>query len=215
MKVILVNGSPHEHGCTYTALSEVKNTLEQEGIGAELFWIGIKPLAGCIACKKCVTLKKCVFNDCVNEFLEVAKNFDGYVFGSPVHWASASGAITSFMDRVFYAGMNSGSDVFYLKPAAAVVSARRAGTTATFDQLNKYFTLVQMPIISSQYWNMVHGAHAEDVQHDKEGLQTMRTLARNMAYFLKCRELAQKNGIPLPKREGITFTNFIRNGDHA
>ena len=106
--------------------------------------------------------------------------------------------------------MNSGSDVFYLKPAAAVVSARRAGTTATFDQLNKYFTLVQMPIISSQYWNMVHGAHAEDVQHDKEGLQTMRTLARNMAYHLKCREAAQKAGIPLPKRENITFTNFVR-----
>ena len=210
MNVILVNGSPHEHGCTYTALSEVKNTLEQEGIGTEIFWIGIKPLAGCIACKKCVTLKKCVFHDRVNEFLEIAGNFDGYVFGTPVHWAAAGGAITAFMDRVFYAGMNSGNDVFYLKPAAAVVSARRAGTTATFDQLNKYFTLVQMPIISSQYWNMVHGAHAEDVQHDKEGLQTMRTLARNMAYHLKCREAAQKAGIPLPKRENITFTNFVR-----
>ena len=210
MNVILVNGSPHEHGCTYTALSEVKNTLEQEGIGTEIFWIGIKPLAGCIACKKCVILKKCVFHDRVNEFLEIAGNFDGYVFGTPVHWAAAGGAITAFMDRVFYAGMNSGNDVFYLKPAAAVVSARRAGTTATFDQLNKYFTLVQMPIISSQYWNMVHGAHAEDVQHDKEGLQTMRTLARNMAYHLKCREAAQKAGLPLPKRENITFTNFVR-----
>ncbi len=210
MKVLLVNGSPHEHGCTHAALTEVKNTLEQEGIGAELFWIGTKPLAGCIACKKCVTLKKCVFNDKVNEFLEMAPGFDGYVFGTPVHWAAAGGAITSFMDRAFYAGMNSASDVFYLKPAAAVVSARRAGTTSTFDQLNKYFTLVQMPIISSQYWNMVHGACAEEVQQDLEGLQTMRTLARNMAYFLKCRELATKSGLPLPKREKQVLTNFVR-----
>ena len=210
MKVILVNGSPHEHGCTYTALSEVKNTLEQEGIGAELFWIGIKPLAGCIACKKCVTLKKCVFNDRVNEFLEVAENFDGYVFGTPVHWAAAGGAITSFMDRVFYAGMNSGSDVFYLKPAAAVVSARRAGTTATFDQLNKYFTLVQMPIISSQYWNMVHGSKPEDVLKDEEGMQTMRTLGNNMTWLLKCIDAGKKSGIKEPINEKIIMTNFIR-----
>lgn len=210
MKVMLVNGSPHEHGCTYTALSEVQNTLEQEGIGTELFWIGTRPLAGCIACKKCVTLKRCVFNDRVNEFLEAAPEFDGYVFGTPVHWAAAGGAITSFMDRAFYAGMNSGSGVFYLKPAACVVSARRAGTTSTFDQLNKYFSLVQMPIISSQYWNMVHGACAEEVRQDLEGLQTMRTLARNMAYFLKCRELAQKSGLPLPQREKQVLTNFVR-----
>lgn len=210
MKVMLVNGSPHEHGCTYTALSEVQNTLEKEGIGTELFWIGTRPLAGCIACKKCVTLKRCVFNDRVNEFLEAAPEYGGYVFGTPVHWAAAGGAITSFMDRAFYAGMNSGNDVFYLKPAACVVSARRAGTTSTFDQLNKYFSLVQMPIISSQYWNMVHGACAEEVRQDLEGLQTMRTLARNMAYFLKCRELAQKSGLPLPQREKQVLTNFIR-----
>lgn len=211
MNVLLVNGSPHEHGCTYTALSEVKNTFEQEGIGTELFWIGIKPIAGCIACKKCVALGKCVFHDKVNEFLEKAGDFDGYVFGSPVHWASAGGAITAFMDRAFYAGMNGGHDVFYLKPAAAVVSARRAGTTATFDQLNKYFTLMQMPVVSSQYWNMVHGANPEEVRRDAEGMQTMRTLARNMTYFLRCKEAGQKIGIRLPQREVMTFTNFIRN----
>lgn len=210
MNVLLVNGSPHEHGCTYTALSEVKNTLEQEGIGTALFWIGTKPIAGCMACKKCVTLGKCVFNDRVNEFLEIAGNFDGYVFGSPVHWASAGGAVTSFMDRAFYAGMNGGHDLFYLKPAAAVVSARRAGTTATFEQLNKYFGLLEMPVISSQYWNLVHGMNADEVRQDIEGMQTMRTLARNMAYFLKCREAGRKSGVPLPKREPITFTNFIR-----
>lgn len=210
MNVILVNGSPHEHGCTYTALSEVKNTLEQEGIGTEIFWIGTKPLAGCIACMKCSTLKRCVFNDRVNDFLAIAANFDGYIFGSPVHWAAAGGAITSFMDRAFYAGGHSGKDLFYLKPAAVVVSARRAGTTATFDQLNKYFGLLQMPVISSQYWNLVHGMTPDEVRQDMEGMQTMRTLARNMAYHLKCREAAQKAGVPLPKRESIIFTNFIR-----
>lgn len=210
MNVILVNGSPHEHGCTYTALSEVKNTLEQEGIGTEIFWIGTKPLAGCIACMKCSTLKRCVFNDRVNDFLAIAADFDGYIFGSPVHWAAAGGAITSFMDRAFYAGGHSGKDLFYLKPAAVVVSARRAGTTATFDQLNKYFGLLQMPVISSQYWNLVHGMTPDEVRQDMEGMQTMHTLARNMAYHLKCREAAQKAGVPLPKRESIIFTNFIR-----
>ena len=210
MKVMLINGSPHEHGCTYTALSEIKVTLEQEGVDADFFWTGLKPLAGCMACKKCVTLGKCVFNDKVNEFLDLAENFDGYIFGSPVHWAAAGGAITSFMDRAFYAAMNGGRDIFYLKPAAAVVSARRAGTTATFDQLNKYFALMQMPIVSSQYWNMVHGANPEDVRQDSEGLQTMRTLARNMAYMLKCREAGRRAGIELPKREPAIFTNFIR-----
>ena len=153
---------------------------------------------------------KCVFSDRVNDFLEIAGDFDGYIFGSPVHWAGAGGAITSFMDRVFYAGMNSGRNLFYLKPAAAVVSARRAGTTATFDQLNKYFTLLQMPVIASQYWNMVHGTCPEEVRQDAEGLQTMRTLARNMAYFLKCREAGNRAGVPLPDREAQIFTNFIR-----
>ena len=210
MKVILVNGSPHEKGCAYTALNEVSETLNLEGIDTEIFQIGTKPLSGCIACKSCVETGHCVFDDKVNEFLEIAGKFDGFVFGSPVHYAAASGAITSFMDRVFYADLCSGKQSFYLKPAAAVVSARRAGTTATFDQLNKYFSLMEMPIISSQYWNMVHGQTPEDVKKDIEGLQIMRTLGRNMAFFLKCKEAGIKAGVALPEREKTTFTNFIR-----
>jgi multimeric flavodoxin WrbA len=210
MKVLLVNGSPHEKGCTYTALTEVADTLRKEEIGAELFWIGNKPLAGCIACKTCVEKKKCVFNDSVNQFLDIASDYDGFIFGTPVHWAAASGAITSFLDRAFYADLCGGRKSFYLKPAAAVISARRAGTTATYDQINKYFGLLQMPIVSSQYWNMVHGAKPEEVKKDLEGLQTMRTLARNMAFFLKCKEAGLKAEIPLPVTEETIFTNFIR-----
>lgn len=210
MKVLLVNGSPHGKGCTYTALNEVAETLNKEGIDTEIFQIGTKPLAGCIACKSCVKTGHCIFNDKVNEFLSIAGNFDGYIFGSPVHFAAAGGAITSFMDRLFYVDLCSGKQSFYLKPAAAVISARRAGTTATFDQLNKYFTLMEMPIVSSQYWNMVHGQTPEDVKKDIEGLQIMRTLGRNMAFFLKCKEAGIKAGIALPEREKTTFTNFIR-----
>ncbi len=210
MKVLLVNGSPHKNGCTNTALTEVAKTLDEEGINTEIFWIGIKPLAGCIACKKCAKTGRCAFDDRVNDFLDIAKDADGFIFGSPVHYAAASGAITSFMDRVFYADLQSGKHSFYLKPAASVISARRAGTTATFDQLNKYFTISEMPIISSCYWNMVHGAKPEDVEKDLEGLQTMRVLARNMAFFLKCKENGLKTGVPLPMREERIFTNFIR-----
>jgi multimeric flavodoxin WrbA len=210
MKVLLVNGSPHKKGCTWTALTEVAKTLKKEGIETEIFWIGIEPLAGCTACKSCAKTGRCVFDDTVNEFLDIAQDADGYIFGSPVHFAAASGAITSFMDRVFYTDLQSGKQTFYLKPAAAVVSARRAGTTATFDQLNKYFTILEMPVISSRYWNMVHGTKPEDVMKDLEGLQTMRVLARNMAYFLKCKEAGQKAGVPLPVREETVFTNFIR-----
>ena len=210
MKVLLVNGSPHKNGCTYTALTEVAKTLNEEGIDTEIFWIGIKPLAGCIACKKCAKTGLCAFDDRVNDFLDIAKDADGFIFGSPVHYAAASGAITSFMDRVFYADLQSGKQTFYLKPAAAVVSARRAGTTATFDQLNKYFTISEMPIIASRYWNTVHGAKPEDVEKDLEGLQTMRILARNMVFFLKCKETGLKTGVPLLMREKSIFTNFIR-----
>lgn len=210
MKVLLVNGSPHEKGCTYTALNEIAKTLKEEDIETDIFWIGIKPLSGCIACKKCASMGRCVFKDRVNEFLDIAGDADGFVFGSPVHYAAASGAITSFMDRVFYSDLQSGRQTFYLKPAAAIVSARRAGTTATFDQLNKYFTISEMPVISSRYWNMVHGAKPEDVEKDLEGLQTMRVLARNMAFFLKCKEAGLKNGVQLPAREKSIFTNFIR-----
>lgn len=210
MKVLLVNGSPHAHGCTYTALEEVASTLNDEGIETQIFQIGTKPLAGCIACKTCAKTGHCVFKDTVNDFLELAGNADGFIFGSPVHYAGAGGAITSFMDRLFYTDLNSGRKSFYLKPAAAVVSARRAGTTATFDQINKYFTLSEMPVISSRYWNMVHGAKPEDVKKDLEGLQTMRVLARNMAWFLKCKEAGVKTGVQFPMREEDIYTNFIR-----
>lgn len=210
MKVLLVNGSPHKEGCTYTALSEVAGTLNKEGVETEIFWIGNKPLSGCIACKTCATKHACVFDDKVNEFLDLAAGFDGFVFGSPVHWAGATGAITSFLDRVFYADFCGGRNNFYLKPAAAVMSARRAGTTATWDQLNKYFGLMQMPIVTSRYWNMVHGAEPEQVRRDLEGMQCMRFLARNMAWFLKCKEAGRKAGIPFPEQEPVTFTNFIQ-----
>jgi len=210
MKVLLINGSPHEKGCTYTALEEVGRTLNTEGIETQIFWIGIKPLAGCIACKKCAETGHCAFSDSVNDFLEHAKDADGFIFGSPVHYAAASGAITSFMDRAFYSDMQAGRKSFYLKPAAAVVSARRAGTTAAFDQINKYFTISEMPIIASRYWNMVHGATPEDVKKDLEGLQTMRMLGRNMAWFLKCKMAGIKAGVPFPEQEEKIATNFIR-----
>ena len=200
MKVLLVNGSPHKEGCTYTALAEVGNALNQSGIDTDVFWIGSKPLSGCIACKSCIQKNRCVFDDAVNDFLELAGDYDGFIFGTPVHWAGASGAITSFLDRVFYADLNGGGNRFLLKPAAVVMSARRAGTTATWDQVNKYFGLMQMPIITSRYWNMVHGAKPEDVKQDAEGLQTLRVLGRNMAWFLKCKE-AGEAGIQLPKQE--------------
>ena len=210
MKVLLINGSPHSNGCTYTALEEIAQTLKIEGVSSEIFQIGTKPLAGCIACKVCAEKGQCVFNDKVNEFLAIAKNFDGFIFGSPVHYAAASGAITSFMDRVFYTNACSGKNLFYLKPAAAIVSARRTGTTAALDQLNKYFTISQMPIISSNYWNMIHGAKPEDVAQDLEGLQIMRTLAKNMAWFLKCKEAGEKAGVAVPIIEERVYTNFVR-----
>ncbi|WP_292463802.1 flavodoxin family protein [Methanolobus sp.] len=210
MKVLLVNGSPHEKGCTYTALTEVAETLKEESIDTEIFWIGKKPLSGCTACRSCAKTGKCAFNDKVNDFLDIAKDADGFFFGSPVHYAAATGAITSFMDCAFYTNLLGGRNTFYLKPAAAVISARRAGTTATLDQLNKYFTISEMPIISSRYWNMVHGAKPEDVKKDLEGLQTMRVLARNMAWFLKCKEAGMKARVQLPVKEEMIFTNFIR-----
>lgn len=209
MKVLLINGSPHKEGCTYTALSEVSDTLNQNGIDTDLFWIGIKPISGCIGCRKCREKKQCVFSDSVNEILDIAADYDGFVFGTPVHWGAASGGMTSFLDRMFYADLQSGGQRFLLKPAAAVISARRAGTTATWDQMNKYFALMQMPIISSRYWNIVHGTNPEEVKQDREGMQTMRILGKNMAYFLKCREAAAKMGIEMPEQEAVEFMNFI------
>lgn len=206
MKVILVNGSPHQYGCTYTALSEISNTLQQEQIETEIFWVGAKPISGCIACKGCFKTGNCVINDTVNAFLEKANDADGFIFGSPVHYAGASGMLTSFMDRAFYhkAGLYQG------KPAAAIASCRRGGASATFDQLNKYFTICSMPVVSSQYWNMVHGNTPDEVKQDLEGLQTMRTLGRNMAWILKCIEAGKNAGIEFPIHEEKIATNFIR-----
>lgn len=210
MKVLLVNGSPHKQGCTFTALCEVSKALNQNDIDTDLFWIGNKAINGCIACKSCVSKGKCIFDDKVNEFLKIAADYDGFVFGSPVHWGAMAGNMASFMDRVFYADFCSNKQSFLLKPAAGVISARRAGTTATFDQINKYFALMQMPIISSRYWNVVHGAVAKEVLQDEEGMQVMRILGKNMAYFLKCKNLAMKMGLTIPEQEKIHFTNFIR-----
>ena len=211
MRVLLFNGSPHEHGCTYVALQEIAKTLKEEGIESEIYQIGTEPIAACRACYACRKMGRCVIDDKVNRFLEYASNFDGYIFGSPVHYASACGGITAFLDRAFFVAASYGTkNIFLHKPGAAIASARRAGTTATLDQLNKYFAITQMPIISGRYWNMVHGANSEEVLQDKEGLQNMRILARNMAWHLKCREAAEKSGIELPKQEDIVFTNFVR-----
>ena len=209
MKVLLINGSPHREGCTYTALCEVSSSLNQNGIDTDVFWIGNPPFSGCMACHHCDRLPHCVMQDTVNDFLDLAGDYDGFVFGTPVHFAAAAGEITSFLDRAFYADLNGGANRFYLKPAAAVISARRAGTTATWDQINKYFGLMQMPIITSRYWNMVHGTTPEEVKQDLEGMQTMRILGHNMAYFLKCKEIGSKM-IPLPPQETPVFTGVIR-----
>ena len=208
MKVLLINGSSKSKGCTYTALTEVEKQLQKQGIETEIFHIGTKAISGCLGCGVCHTKGRCFMKDSVNEFLDKVAESDAFVFGSPVHFASASGNLTSFMDRVFFTDL--ASKAFNNKPAAAVISARRAGTTATFDQINKYFTMSNMPIVSSQYWNMVHGATPDQVKQDLEGLQTMRTLGRNMAFLLKCKEAGLKNGVKMPEQEAAIFTNFIR-----
>lgn len=206
MKVILVNGSPKREGCTYTALCEVGNALERNGIETEIFWVGNAPLSGCLGCGACLKTGKCFIDDTVNEFVEKAKSADGFVFGSPVHYAAASGSLTSFLDRAFYGK----SRVFQGKPGASVVSCRRGGASAAFDQMNKYFTISCMPIVSSQYWNQVHGNTPEEVRRDAEGLQTMRTLGNNMAWLLKCIESGKESGVVFPEREAAVSTNFIR-----
>ena len=207
MKVLLLNGSPNAEGSTYTALREIADTLEKEGVATEIVQIGKKAVSGCIACYKCRETGRCAISDGVNTFVEKARTADGFVFGSPVHYAAAGGAVTSFLDRAFFSPDKA---VYQLKPGAAIVAARRGGTTAALDQLNKYFTISEMPVISSQYWNMVHGFTPEDVRQDLEGMQTMRVLARNMAWFLKCKAAAAAAGVPLPEREERRMTNFIR-----
>ena len=206
MKVILVNGSPKEKGCTYTALCEVEKALNANGVDTEIFWIGNGALAGCAGCGGCGKLGKCVHDDSVNEFAQIAGDADGFVFGSPVHYAAASGALTSFLDRAF---MSIGGKLRG-KVGASVVSCRRGGASAAFDQMNKYFTINSMPVVSSQYWNQVHGSTPEEVMKDEEGLQTMRTLGNNMAWLIKCIEAGKKAGITIPEQEPKIKTNFIR-----
>ena len=206
MKVLLVNGSPRAAGCTFTALSEVAKTLEEAGVQTEIFQLGNKPVQDCIACMKCRELGRCVFDDIANELIEKAKGADGFVFGSPVYYAHPSGRVQSVLDRAFYAG----GYAFACKPGAAVVSARRGGTAASFDVLNKYFTICSMPVVSSTYWNMVYGKTPEEVRQDAEGMQTMRNLGRNMAYLLKCMQAGKAAGIEFPAQENAVRTNFIR-----
>lgn len=206
MKVMLVNGSPHHEGCTYTALQEVAKALNADGIETKNFWIGIRPISGCLSCGGCRGAEHCAVDDIVNVFIDEAKDCDAFVFGAPVHFASANGAMISFMDRAFY----SGKKALEFKPAASVVSCRRGGASATFDELNKYFTIRNMPVVSSQYWNQVHGNTPEEVIQDVEGMQTMRTLGHNMAWILKCIEAGRSVGIEHPEPEEQIKTNFIR-----
>ena len=207
MKVLLINGSPHAKGSTYTALNEVALTLEKEGIETEMIHIGHQAIRGCIACGKCREIGHCVFDDAVNEVAEKFANADGMVVGSPVYYASANATLVAFLDRLFYSSARQFDKT--MKVGAAVVSARRGGNTATFDELNKYFTISGMPVVSSQYWNQIHGNNAEDALKDAEGLQTMRTLARNMAFLMKSISLG-KETYGLPETETKVATNFIR-----
>ena len=206
MKVLLINSSAHEKGCTYRALSEVAMSLNKEGIETEIVQLK-DPINDCIGCGACKKTGECIIkNDMVNDFVKKAKDFDGFVFGSPVYYAHPSGRLLSFMDRIFY----SGSSAFAYKPAAAVVSARRGGTTASLDVIMKHFMINKMPVISSSYWNMVHGNKPEQVEDDLEGLQTLRMLGQNMAWILKCIEAGKNNGISVPVPEEKIWTNFIR-----
>ena len=207
MKVLLINGSPKKTGTTFTALSEVEKMLNQEGIETEIIHIGTGAMQGCTACLGCDTeSEKCIFDDLVNEVAEKAKTANGFVFGSPVYYASGNGSMISFLDRLFY----SQSKYFTHKPAACVVVARRGGTTATVDQLNKYFLINQMPIVSTQYWNMAFGNNPDEVKKDLEGMQIMRTLGKNMAWLLKSIDAGKKAGVKLPEQEQRVRTNFIR-----
>ena len=203
MKVLLINGSPHAKGCTARALEEMVKTFHEEGVETEVLHIGNKDVRGCIACGRCSELGHCVFNDIVAETQKKLEEADGLVVGSPVYYGSANGTLISFLDRLFYSKQKS----LRMKVGAAVVSARRGGNTATFDELNKYFTISEMPVASSRYWNQVHGFTAEDVEKDLEGLQCMRILARNMAFLMKSIALGREQ-LGLPAQEEITFTSF-------
>lgn len=208
MKVLMINGSPRGESCTYTALTVIAEELEKNGIETEIISIGKDRIRGCIACGGCRKNDwKCVFDDDIaNEIIEKAKTSDGFILGSPVHYAAASGEMTAIMDRVFFAG----SKHFKYKPGAAIVSARRGGTSAALDQLNKYFTINCMPVVSSTYWNMVHGTTVDEVKQDLEGMQVMQNLGKNMAWILKSIEAGKKAGLEIPVLEKGIRTNFIR-----
>jgi len=208
-KVILVNGSPNEKGCTYTALCAVEKELNVNGIKTEIFHVG-KSVSACTACYACAKNKnsRCVIDaDSVNRFIEKAEKADGFVFGTPVYFASGAGGMNSFMDRVFFAAR---SKVMPYKPGAVVASCRRAGSTAALDNMLKYLTISQMPVVTSNYWSMVHGSKPEDVETDLEGMQVMRYIGKNMAWLLKCIEAGKKAGIDIPEQEKKIWTNFVR-----
>ena len=205
-KVLLINGSPHEFGCTYTALKEVADTLEKNGVETEFLYLGTKPVAGCIACGKCSQTGRCIFDDQVNRVLDKLAEYQGIVVGSPVYFAGPTGQICAFLDRLFYCG----GDRMKGKVAAAVVSCRRGGATAAFDRLNKYFTISNMHVAGSQYWNQIHGKTPAQAVKDLEGLQTMRTLGQNMAWLIKSIAAGEASGLAAPEYEKTQITNFIR-----
>ena len=206
MKVLLVNGSPRQHGCTYTALTETANALNERGIETEIVWVGNKEVAGCTACGGCRKTGKCVFDDLVNEISAKLDKYDGFVFGTPVYYGGPSGQILSVMNRLFYSSASKMAG----KPVSAVVSCRRGGASAAFQQMNMHFMMTNMIVITSQYWNQVHGNTPEEVLQDAEGLQTMRTLAENMAFVLRSIEAGKAAGVPRPAYEPKQRTNFIR-----
>lgn len=206
MNVLLLNGSPHAHGCTRTALDEIAGELGKNDIDTTMLHIGKKGIPGCMACMGCVKSGYCVVkDDRVNECIDLLKKADGFIVGAPVYFAGPNASVCAFLDRVFYQK----ADPYAFKPAAAIVSSRRGGTSAAFDRLNKYFTFAQMPIVSSHYWNQVHGNTAEELKQDVEGLQIMRILGRNMAWLLKCIDAA-KGRVPYPDLEKRTKMSFIR-----
>lgn len=206
MKVLLVNGSPHKEGCTFTALSEAAHALNDNGIETEIMWLGNKAIPGCIGCGNCDRTGRCVFEDQVNELSNRLEEYDGFIFGSPVHYGGISGILKCFMDRLF----QSARDKLAGKPAAAVVSCRRGGASLAFQSLNMYFTICNMLVVGSQYWNQVHGFTPEDVRRDEEGLQTMRTLGQNMAWHIKNIEAGKAQGVQTPEYEEHMWTHFIR-----
>lgn len=205
-KILLINGSPNEHGCTYTALNEIAKTLKKYNVDSDILYLGKKPIAGCIACSKCAKSGLCVFDDMVNKVILHLDEYDGIIVGSPVYYAGPTGQVCAFLDRLFYCSDKKMTG----KLAAAVVSCRRGGASAAFDRLNKYFTICNMIVVGSQYWNQVHGFTPEDVLKDEEGLQTMRTLALNIVWLLENIKAGKDNNIPMPQYEKRLRTHFIK-----